>query len=142
MKHSVMKAVVAGVSLLCATGMVMAQGKVDFGKREYDSNCAGCHGIKGKGDGPYNPFLTSKTSSDLTTLSKKNQGVFPYQRVYEVVDGRQAVAAHGPRDMPIWGADYLVQAGAYYADVPYDPEMYVRTRIMALLDYLVRIQAK
>jgi mono/diheme cytochrome c family protein len=137
-----MKAVVAGVSLLCATGMVMAQGKVDFGKREYDSNCAGCHGIKGKGDGPYNPFLTSKTSSDLTTLSKKNQGVFPYQRVYEVVDGRQAVAAHGPRDMPIWGADYLVQAGAYYADMPYDPEMYVRTRIMALLDYLVRIQAK
>ena len=142
MKKTRIAVAIAGVALMAFAGAAAAQAKGDYGKREYDSNCAGCHGIKGKGDGPYNPFLTSKTSSDLTTLSKKNQGVFPYQRVYEVVDGRQAVAAHGPRDMPIWGADYLVQAGAYYADMPYDPEMYVRTRIMALLDYLVRIQAK
>jgi mono/diheme cytochrome c family protein len=142
MNHSVMKAVVAGLSTLFATGMVMAQGKFDFGKREYDSNCAACHGIKGKGDGPYNPFLTQKTSSDLTLLSKKNGGVFPYQRAYEIVDGRQAVAAHGERDMPIWGADYIAKSAGDYMDVPYDPELYVRMRITALLDYLNRMQVK
>jgi hypothetical protein len=45
-------------------------------------------------------------------------------------------------DMPIWGADYLLKYAADYADVPYDPEAYVRTRIVALVDYLNRIQVK
>jgi hypothetical protein len=44
--------------------------------------------------------------------------------------------------MPIWGADYLTRYASDYADVPYDPESYVRTRIAALVDYLNRIQVK
>lgn len=132
----------AGAAALVASGAAMAQQqKTDFGKREYDSKCATCHGVKGKGDGPYKPFLT-KSPTDLTVLSKANKGVFPYQKVYETIDGRQAVAAHGPRDMPIWGADYLGQAAGYYMDVPYDPEAFVRTRITALIDYIYRFQAK
>jgi mono/diheme cytochrome c family protein len=130
--------------LLCAPAAGLAQGKpakVDFGKREYDSNCAGCHGAKGKGDGEYRPYLT-KSPDDLTGLSRANGGVFPYQRVYDVIDGRKAVPAHGGRDMPIWGADYLARAAGDYLDVPYDPEIYVRNRIMALIDYLERLQAK
>jgi mono/diheme cytochrome c family protein len=127
--------------MLRATGVTLAQGKFDFGKREYESNCAGCHGIRGKGDGPYSLHL-NKASSDLTVLARNNGGVFPYQRLYEVVDGRQAVAQHGPRDMPIWGADYLAKSAADYMDVPYDPEVYVRTRIGSLLDYLNRLQVK
>jgi len=27
-------------------------------------------------------------------------------------------------------------------DTPYDPEVYVRTRILALIDYIYRLQAK
>jgi len=142
MKRSLMKAAVVGLSMLCGSGMVLAQSKGDFGKREFDSNCAACHGSKGRGDGPYNPFLMQRTSSDLTVLTKNNNGVFPYERLYQVIDGRQAVAQHGPRDMPIWGADYLAQAAGYYMDVPYDPEWYVRMRIIALLDYINRMQMK
>ena len=126
---------------LYASGAWAQQGKMDFGKREYDANCASCHGDKGKGDGPYKPYLT-KSPPDLTTLAKANGGVFPYLRVYEVIDGRKPVPGHGGRDMPIWGADYLEKGSKDYTDVPYDPEAYVRTRITALIDYLNRLQAK
>jgi hypothetical protein len=47
--------------------------------------------------------------------------------------------------MPVWGRDYSqesAKAGEYYLDVPYDMEMYVRSRILALIDYLNRLQAK
>lgn len=41
-----------------------------------------------------------------------------------------------------WGRDYRIKAAEYYFDVPYDPEVYVRGRILALIDYINRIQAK
>jgi mono/diheme cytochrome c family protein len=115
--------------------------KGDFGRREYDSNCANCHGPKGKGDGVYKPYLT-KSPSDLSTLAKANGGVFPFDRVYRIVDGREPVAGHSTADMPIWGADYYVRSIDDYIDVPYDPELYVRTRILALLEHISRLQVK
>ena len=128
-------------AMIAAPGSTAAAEKIDFGKREYQANCAGCHGASGKGDGPYNAFL-NKSSSNLTVLAKNNGGVFPMARVYEVIDGRQEVPAHGKRDMLIWGADYAVKAAEYYVDVPYDPESYVRARILALIEYINRLQAK
>jgi hypothetical protein len=81
--------------------------------------------------------------ADLTTLSKRNNGVFPFARVAEIIDGRETVKAHGTRDMPIWGRDYyLREAQEAYMDVPYEPEAYVRTRILALTEYVHRLQAK
>lgn len=132
-----------GIAFACTASVTFAQakGKVDFGEREYRSSCAVCHGVSGKGDGPYKPFQT-KSPSDLTTLAKANKGVFPFQRVYEIIDGRQAIAAHGPREMPVWGARYMAEAGGYYMDVPYDPEAFVRTRVLALTEYVNRLQAK
>lgn len=131
-----------GAALIGCMGTAYAQDKkFDFGMREYDSNCANCHGLKGKGDGAYKPYLT-KSPSDLTLLSRSNAGVFPFHSVYAVIDGRQDVAAHGPRDMPIWGALYSVKAAESHMDVPYDPEAFVRTRILALTEYVSRLQAK
>jgi len=134
--------VLVGAALIGCMGTAYAQDKkFDFGMREYDSNCANCHGLKGKGDGAYKPYLT-KSPSDLTLLSRSNAGVFPFQSVYAVIDGRQDVAAHGPRDMPIWGSEYSVKAAASNLDVPYSPESYVRTRVLALTEYISRLQAK
>lgn len=112
--------------------------QIDLGKREFEANCASCHGISGKGDGPMREFLT-RPPADLTILSRNNAGVFPTQRLYEVIDGRR-VPSHG-REMPVWGREYKVK-DAPMADEPWDAEMYVRTRIMALLDYLSRLQSK
>ena len=131
-----------GVALIGGSGSALAQEKkFDFGKREYDSYCASCHGLKGKGDGPYKPYLT-KSPTDLTTLSKRNAGVYPFHSVYAIIDGRQDVAGHGPRDMPVWGAQYSIRSAESYMDTPYSPESYVRTRILALTEYISRLQVK
>lgn len=131
-------------ALLVSSGTAVAQArqKVDLGKLEYESNCVGCHGRAGKGDGPYLLLLAKKEPADLTTLTRKNNGVFPFQRVYEVIDGRQVLQAHGPRDMPIWGLDYQAGSHAYPRDEPYDPEAFVRSRILALVDYINRLQQR
>jgi mono/diheme cytochrome c family protein len=142
MKRSTLEAAIVGVAVTLASGSAVAQTKVDVGKREYDSNCATCHGLDGKGSGPYVEFL-KKSPPDLRTLAKRNGGVLPVSRLYEVIDGRQEVKAHGPRDMPIWGADYRAKAGEYaYFDPPVDPEVFVRGRVLALIDYISRLQVK
>ena len=125
---------------LAVPGAALAQTKSDFGKSEYEGNCASCHGVKGDGQGPIAGLLTRR-ASDLTTLQKNNGGGFPMARVYETIEGA-GVAAHGTREMPVWGREYSVKAAEYYMDVPYNQEAYVRSRILALAEYLSRLQVK
>ena len=132
-----------GAVLLSVPMLAAAQQKqFDLGKQEYQANCAVCHGVSGKGDGPYAADVGMKGVADLTQISRKNHGWFPAAKVYEVIDGRAVVKAHGPRDMPIWGTDYLANAPDPLWVVPYDPEAFVRVRILALVDYVSRLQAK
>lgn len=128
----------AATTVLACTS-VLAQQKMDPGKREYDTNCAVCHGSDGKGNGPYGELL-KRSPPDLTTMAKRNGGVFPVAKSYEMIEG--AGPGHGTRDMPIWGKDYSVKAAEYYMDVPYDREAFVRGRILSLIEYLHRLQAK
>ena len=132
---------IAGPAMIAYGADKSAPAKFDLGKREYDSKCAVCHGSAGKGDGPYAGMLNSKIS-DLTTLAQRNHGIFPFQWVQEVIDGRHSFKAHGPREMPIWGLDYLGRAVESYADGSYDPEAFIRSRILALTEYVYRLQAK
>jgi hypothetical protein len=44
--------------------------------------------------------------------------------------------------VPIWGTAYRVQAGEYYGEFPYDPVVYVRSRILALVEYINRLQER
>lgn len=128
---------------VCVTGAfsvgALAQQKIDLGKREFETKCAVCHGKDGKGHGPYAEQLKI-TLPDLTTMAKRNGGVFPVSQTYEVIEG--AGKGHGTRDMPVWGLDYTIQAADALPDMPYNQAMYVRTRIMALLEYLNQLQAK
>lgn len=115
---------------------------VDAGKIEYDAHCVVCHGPQGHGNGELRRFLTVPPS-DLSTLARRNGGVFPNQLVWEIIDGRggQAIGPHGPREMPVWGQAYRREALAQ-AGTSQQPEWYVRNRIVALLDYLARIQER
>jgi mono/diheme cytochrome c family protein len=117
-----------------------------FGKREFDSNCAACHGMDAKGRGPVAGFLT-KNPPDLTLLARGNGGVFPMDRLYRAIDGRDLpegsqAGPHGSREMPIWGRDYRLRDGEYHGDTPYDPDAMVRGRILSLLEYLNRLQVR
>lgn len=86
-----------------------------------------------QGRGRHHRFA-EESPTDLTTLAKRNKGVFPFDRVYAVIDGREIVRGHGDRDMPAWGDRYAsdsVQAAEYYMDVSYDAEMFEPMRFGA-----------
>jgi mono/diheme cytochrome c family protein len=73
------------------------------GRDSFDRYCATCHGVSGRGDGPVGASLKARPS-DLTTLARRNGGVFPRNQVLAFVEGTgRAIPAHGPTEMPLWG---------------------------------------
>jgi len=52
------------------------------------------------------PRRLKKMVPDLTQIAKRNNGKFPDFRVTHIIDGYEIEAAHGSRDMPVWG-DYF-----------------------------------
>jgi mono/diheme cytochrome c family protein len=144
LKWMMMAGVAAGV-----TGAAQAE-DVDIGKSEFQASCASCHGADGKGKGPVSGQL-KVPPSDLTVLARNNNGVFPTNAVYETIYGSKTVPAHGTREMPIWGERFNPIINLPHAVDPYywrmagpekSPEVVVRTRILAVIDYLNRIQQK
>lgn len=122
---------VIGVSIgLLGMGEALAQDKF-FGEYEYQTSCAVCHGVNARGDGPMAGQVSPKPA-DLTVLSKNNGGVFPYERVFKMIDGRGALAAHGSGQMPIWGDRYSLEV----------KQPIVRARILELVYYLRDIQTQ
>ncbi len=72
------------------------------GQDVYMSHCASCHGVDGKGNGPVAGSLRTPPS-DLTAIALRPGG-FDEKEVAAAIDGRRTVPAHGPREMPVWGA--------------------------------------
>ena len=141
MKNATMKA--SCLALALSSGLVFAQQtKPDMGKREFEANCASCHGLDGKGNGPLGNLLRVGPP-DLTQLAKKNQGMLPMNRLYEVIEGG-TVPAHGPREMPIWGREYRIDDAEHLREARgnYDSAALVRARILLLLEYINRLQAR
>src|SRR4029450_8977796 len=144
MKSILINALTVGAIAVGTATMSHAQQAVDIGKHEYVISCAVCHGDSGKGDGPLVEWL-KKPADDLTKIQKANMGIFPFDRVYQVIDGREGVTAHGPRDMPVWGdhfsyeARYTIGGIAPTKDVV---DSFVRGRIIALVGYIYTLQGK
>lgn len=115
--------------------------EVAAGAAEYRIACFQCHGEAGKGDGPMSLLLTIKPA-DLTQLAKKNNGKFPFLDVFQTIDGRAVVKAHGEGPMPIWGDRYVAQSGAAGVEPykSYTAEPFVRARILELTYYIQSIQ--
>jgi mono/diheme cytochrome c family protein len=94
--------------------------------------CAACHGEDGRGNGPAKASLR-RPPPDLTRLAR--DGRFREAELMDVVDGRRVVAAHGTREMPVWGAvfDEELKDRAY-------PGYTGLLRTRSLVDYLRSIQ--
>ncbi|GLH73639.1 hypothetical protein GETHLI_21410 [Geothrix limicola] len=103
------------------------------GAEMYASYCASCHGPKGQGDGPVAAHLKTPVP-DLTQLSKQNKGVFPKERVGQVIRGEAGVQTHGLREMPVWGP--------FFRTMNNSQEPVVRIRVANLTQYLESLQAK
>lgn len=108
------------------------------GQFHYQRYCLVCHGEQGKGKGPVAEDLIV-APADLTQLSKKNGGQFPFWRVYRIVDGREEVRGHGTREMPIWGEEIRIDEKEALPKVQED---LVAGRIWQMISYLQSIQEK
>jgi mono/diheme cytochrome c family protein len=78
------------------------------GAQLFRTYCASCHGETARGTGPLSTQLT-RPVPDLTTYTARNGGVFPGERLRQIITGR-GPAAHGDRTMPVWGAVFSRQA--------------------------------
>ena len=106
---------------------------------EFRNSCASCHGEDGRGAGFLTRIFRGVDPGDLTQLSKNNEGVFPLERVFEVIDGRMEVAAHGEREMPVWGDRYMAQSMTRLGPGPMN-DFVVRLRVLELVYYIQSIQ--
>ena len=91
--------------------------------------CANCHGTAGRGDGAMAGQLR-RLPPDLTSFASRNGGVFPAERIRQVIDGT-GVAAHGDREMPVWGAVFKRSSGGDVA-----------ARIDAIVRFLAALQQR
>jgi mono/diheme cytochrome c family protein len=148
MKHVAKYLIVTGLAA-CFAAAARAE-DADIGKALFQSSCASCHGANAKGNGPLAGQLKVQPP-DLTMLAKRNNGAFPTDTLYQTIDGTKVVAAHGSRDMPIWGERFNPIVGLPHAVDPYywnlagpdqSPDVVVRKRIVAVIDYLGRVQQK
>ena len=112
---------------------VSGQANPMSGEQLYASYCALCHGADGKGGGPFSTQL-KVWPPDLTQLAKKNHGVFPSLHLAEIIDGEFGKAAHGSKEMPVWGPAFRSMAHGRRDSA--------QRRIENLVNFLESLQAK
>jgi mono/diheme cytochrome c family protein len=147
MRIGIRLGVVLGLALACLaiSGAVAKAQTKSEGEKKYErliysvkgpdlfrAHCAPCHGLDAKGDGPVAASLKSKPA-DLTVLARSSGGVFPVARVRKVISGDEVTAAHGSREMPIWGS--------IFHQIEEDQD-FGNVRLQNLVKYLQSIQQK
>jgi hypothetical protein len=73
------------------------------------------------------------TVPNLRQLAQRNGGEFPAEAVAAYIDGRETPAAHGDRQMPVWGE-------VFRGPEQGTAQRTVRRRIAALVEYLRTLQ--
>jgi mono/diheme cytochrome c family protein len=126
---------------LAATGLsgtALAQDPA-IGQEEYRMHCAACHGLDGRGDGPIGQILKTP-APNLAMITARNGGTFPIEKIYAIIEGSSVVAAHGTRDMPLWGDRYREAPKPVTPDQARMSEDLAQQRILSLVYYLGTMQ--
>ncbi len=106
------------------------------GQAAFMSQCAACHGADGRGGGPAAAGL-AVALPDLTTISARNGGTFPTDRVMSTIDGFNRDGHAGADPMPHFGdgdMGPLIMTSEDGNPVP------VPAELLALSNYLQSIQ--
>ena len=103
------------------------------GRQMFDAYCAACHGQSGIGNGPAAAALKTPPTN-LTKLAAGNGGTFPASHVAATITGDQMTAAHGSKEMPVWGPVFL------YLE-QHDPAA-AQLRVRNLTKYVESLQQK
>ncbi len=100
----------------------------------FRSNCAACHGVDGRGDGPAAKAL-KQAVPDITRLAQRNNGAFPAVHVRNTImfGTDDLLPAHGSKGMPIWGP--------LFHEIEFDQDL-GNVRMENLVRYLESIQKK
>jgi len=118
------------------------------GEENFVRYCAACHGSGGHGDGPVATVI-AKPIPDLTLIAARRDGKFPRQiiknaidgrwriDIKNAIDGRWRIDAHGTQQMPVWGYEFWIGAGAGNFS-----ETRVNQILDGLIDYLESIQGE
>jgi len=103
MKRSNLGMMIVAITLILSSS-ARAAGPDDVrdGEKYFRRYCASCHGLSGAGDGPVASSL-SKPPANLRLLSDKYGSPLPAAKLADLIDGRDAVRAHGTAEMPVWG---------------------------------------
>lgn len=136
--------ILAAALLMVSAAGLHAEGSADTnaaaaGEHDFNMYCGSCHGESGKGDGRVAARLEKKPS-DLTMLTQR-YGEFPRDKVAEFIDGRADVAAHGERDMPVWGKWFSLEATEGLGGAEADAAT-VKRRIDNVVSYIETLQVK
>lgn len=124
----VLRTLLTSIATLASVAAMAAE---PDGAKLFVNHCAACHGETGEGDGPVAGSMAIVTPS-LRTLAMRNGGVFPEDAVAAYIDGREPRAAHGHRQMPVWGDIFLVAERG--------EEDVVAARIKILVWYIAELQ--
>jgi mono/diheme cytochrome c family protein len=111
-----------------------ARGAPPDGASLYRTYCASCHGTSARGDGAMAQYLRLPPA-DLTLIQRRNRGTFPSDQVARIIDGRQAVRAHGPSDMPVWG-------DAFARSPIVSDDQTIEAKIRSLVTFLASLQQR
>lgn len=104
------------------------------GRALYERYCASCHGSAGDGTGPVAETLKTPPS-DLTRLGERFGKPLNHAKLAESIDGRNPIAAHGSKEMPVWGE-------RLFGDVSRTASTEPMTRgvVALIVDYLQSLQ--
>lgn len=115
-----------------------ARGEQPSAEADFRSSCSACHGEDGTGAGAKS-FGLSVEPPDLTTLTLRNDGIFPRERLRQIIDGREDIKSHADREMPVWGQIFGMDAEEEL-DGSAGVSAAVRDRIERLIDYIEALQ--
>ncbi len=122
----------AALALLAPPAMAEDAKPLVSGQNEYIWNCADCHGLDGRGKGPLAEALV-RPPADLTTIEKRNMGVYPADALYDVIAGRAQVIGHQSFQMPRYWERFKQSEGQPGFDK-------AEVRIKAIVEYLRTLQ--
>lgn len=120
---------------LAALGLSACVEEPVDGRAAFMADCAGCHGVDGKGNGELARGLAT-APPDLTQIAARNDGIFPRNQVMSTIDGLDRGAHFSPA-MPEFGAGDMGDTIIVEEDGLGTP---VPERLLLLTDYLESIQ--
>ena len=104
--------------------------QIQKGKATFDKYCVSCHADRG--NGPASDTLKVKPADLTQIVARRKSKEFPVMEIARYIDGRQFVAAHGTREMPIWGDVFASQQEMGETDI--------KGTLGELIAYLISIQ--